>query len=122
MSDFKQQLGRFGEDMAAAFLERNGYKIVARNYCGGRRELDIIASKGGVLSFIEVKTRTSQSYGLPEEAINWQKQRHLASAIEKYVFDHDLFETPYQVDSIAVEVDKANKRIRIRHLKNIILG
>jgi putative endonuclease len=75
-TDFtKKVLGRKGEDVAASFLERHGCRIVARNYRGQAGEIDIIAEEvGSTVRFVEVKTRTSDCYGTPAEAVTYGKQ------------------------------------------------
>lgn len=78
-------LGKLGEDMAAEFLEEQGFKIWVRNYKCRAGEIDIIASKHGELSFIEVKTRRNFYYGRPCEAITPSKQRHIRMSAEYYL-------------------------------------
>lgn len=116
----KQRLGKFGEALACKYLERKGYKIIDKNFYTRSGEIDIIAEDGNILVFIEVKTRTSQTFGLPEEAINFHKQRRLAKTVELYFLKHRLFDQDYRVDSIAIEINKKNKSAKIRHEKNIL--
>lgn len=72
--------------MACKYLRAKGYSIVARNFrCRRYGEIDVIASKAGVLSFIEVKTRSSQRYGRPAEAVNLMKQRKIYRCAEYYL-------------------------------------
>lgn len=79
------ELGRRGEDAAAAYLERQGMIIVDRNWRSGRGEIDIVAIDGGELVICEVKTRASTSAGQPEEAVSPAKQRRLVRLAEAYV-------------------------------------
>lgn len=80
------KLGEYGENAACAYLKRQGYRILARNFRYRRYgEIDIVASKAGVLSFIEVKTRASQRYGAPAEAVNLTKQRKIYRCAEYYL-------------------------------------
>lgn len=89
----RQQSGRSGEDIAIAYLERQGYRVVARNWrpakAGLRGEVDVIAwhssSVGPVLCFVEVKTRTSPEGGSPQEAVTPAKQRQLCKLANAYV-------------------------------------
>lgn len=80
--------GQQGETLAAEYLLEHGYKILNRNYRHKRTEIDIIAQKDGVLVFIEVKTRASDVFGYPEEAVNWRKERILLNAAEVYIHRH----------------------------------
>ncbi len=70
----KKLLGRKGEDLTAAYLKKHGYKILERNYETPFGEADIIALKDGVYCFIEVKTRESDAFGLPSEAVDARKR------------------------------------------------
>ena len=76
-----RKLGKDGEDRAIKYLKKNGWKIARRNYKNPFGEIDIIAQKGDVVAFIEVKTRTSDLYGAPSEAVtNVRKQRYIMGA------------------------------------------
>ncbi|HEX2028238.1 MAG TPA: YraN family protein, partial [Nitriliruptorales bacterium] len=77
----RELLGSRGEELAAAFLEARGYCIVARNWRPGtgelRGELDLVAVRGGVVAFVEVKTRRSEAFGGPFTAVTWSKQARI---------------------------------------------
>lgn len=79
------KLGKIGEETAAKMLEAKGYRILKRNYRCESGEIDIIASRGGVISFVEVKTRRNCRYGRPCEAVDLKKQRHIRSAALSYL-------------------------------------
>jgi putative endonuclease len=97
----KQQLGKEGEDIAAAHLIKEGYKILARNYRSGRSEIDIIAMKEDILIIVEVKTRETDAYGNPEEAVGTSKVNILAQGAEDYMLNKDLYnDVRYDVISI----------------------
>ncbi len=81
--------GKLGEDKAAAFLQDKGYEILARNYRFRHSEIDIIAKKNKILMFVEVKTRTNVSFGMPEEFVDATKRRLIMKAAEQYIFDTD---------------------------------
>ncbi|WP_299446885.1 YraN family protein [uncultured Phascolarctobacterium sp.] len=82
----KNNLGVYGENLACKYLEAKGYVILQRNFrCRRYGEIDIIASKAGVLSFIEVKARASQRYGKPAEAVTLAKQRKIYRCAEYYL-------------------------------------
>lgn len=81
-----RSLGRYGEDLACKYLQAKGYKILKRNFrCRRFGEIDIVASKAGVLSFIEVKTRASLRYGMPAEAVTLAKQRKIYRVAQYYL-------------------------------------
>ena len=87
--------GRRGEDLAHRFLRKQGYTIVARNYrlSSGDAEADLIARDGEDLVIVEVKTRASDEYGPPEQAVNPEKRRHLMRVAREYARKTD---TPWE--------------------------
>ncbi len=80
--------GDKGEEIAAVYLVKNGYKMVERNWRFRHWEVDIIATKGRFLHFIEVKTRKSLRYGRPEESITRDKMSNLKNVAEEYQYQH----------------------------------
>ncbi len=81
----RQGLGRWGEDRAAEFLKAKGYRILERNYKNKIGEIDIIASDGKILLFVEVKTRRSLAYGQPYESVTRHKQIKIARVAFAYL-------------------------------------
>jgi putative endonuclease len=82
------ELGKKGEETAAAWLAEKGYQILERNWRTGRLEIDLIARKDQTIVIIEVKTRRESRHelpGRPEEAVQWKKQQHLAKAASSYL-------------------------------------
>ncbi len=102
--------------MAAAFLERSGFRILERNYHYGRGEIDLIADDAGELVFVEVKLRRSLAYGPPEDSITPGKQRTLRTTAEGYLYQHRIENRPCRFDVIAIEGSGA--ATEIRHLRN----
>ena len=85
-SQSTRKLGLYGEDLACKYLQAKGYVIMERNFrCRRFGEIDIVASKAGVLSFIEVKTRRSSRYGKPVEAVTLAKQRKIYRVAQYYL-------------------------------------
>ena len=86
-----REIGMQGEELVAQVLLARGYKILARNYRTRGGEIDIIARREGVIHFIEVKTRTrgTEDYGRPSEAVNGEKQRRIRSAAQYYFMRHE---------------------------------
>jgi len=82
----RNEIGRAGEAVAARFLEAKGWRIVGRNVrCGRAGEIDIVATRAGVLAFVEVKTRTSNRFGTPGEAVTWRKQARIRAMARDYL-------------------------------------
>lgn len=92
-------LGKAGEDAAMAYLERNGYTIRHRNWRKNRLELDIVAVKDEQLIVVEVKTRSNTDYIEPQDAVNWQKIRHIVVAADAYM-KHFGIDIPVRFDII----------------------
>lgn len=91
------EIGRFGEELAAKFLKKNGYKILERNYRVGHNEIDIIAETKEFTVFVEVKTRTAHKvygfdYGNPSDAVDRAKQRRTISAADAYLYKRNGYE------------------------------
>lgn len=80
------ELGKSGEMLAARFLEGKGYAIICQNWRYKHYEIDIIATRGKKIHFVEVKTRSSDFYGYPEESVTKKKFRFLKNAADEYLF------------------------------------
>jgi putative endonuclease len=119
----RKRVGRWGEDTAAVYLERRGYSILAQNVHNRYGEIDLIAcAADGGLVFVEVKTRTGQSYGDPEEAVDRRKIEHLCAAAEAYMVEHpELTGQNWQIDVIAILGRPGEKLedVQIEHFENI---
>lgn len=81
----RRELGRLGEDLACAYLAEHGFSIVVRNWRSRRGEIDIVARKGGLTAFVEVKTRRSGAFGPPEESVTPQKARRIKRLAGEYL-------------------------------------
>jgi putative endonuclease len=79
-------LGKLGEELAIDFLEKNGYEILETNWVFDKAEIDIIAQKNGILAIVEVKTRSSIEFGLPQDFVKPKKIKLLLKAVDEYVF------------------------------------
>lgn len=112
------ELGKWGEDEAALYLEDEGYIIVDRNWKIGRRDLDILALSpdGSTLVVVEVKTRADEDYLQPEEAVNRGKMRNLAIAANAYVKECHI-DKELRFDIIAI-VGKGRQVMSIEHLRD----
>jgi putative endonuclease len=108
--------GKIGEDLAARFLERNGFKILERNYRFERGEIDLIAEEGSELVFIEVKARNSTVFGAPEEAVTEEKQEQVRTVADGYLYEHDIDNRPCRFDVVAIEFK--NGKAEIRHIRD----
>lgn len=112
------ELGKIGEDIAANYLTRLGYKIIERNFECRQGEIDIIALHKKELVFIEVKTRTNTFYGEASEAVNKFKRKHLLNSIKYYIYKRNLEDEYIRIDIIEVYINGDN--IKINHIKQAI--
>ncbi len=114
----RNNLGKIGEALACAYLKRNGYEILERNYKTKIGEIDIVARDGKVLVFVEVKTRQSDLYGLPEEAINAKKMHKLTLLAELYISEKRLYQSKARFDIVSILMDGGSGSKSIRLIKN----
>ena len=122
MSDYRQKLGRWGEQLAAKRLEAKGYVLLDRNWRCPRGEIDLVAKDGDVLVFVEVKTRRGRSYGTPEEAFTRSKSKRLLELGQRYLLERDIEDVEWRVDLVAVELDRQGTLQRFEHLPNVAWG
>lgn len=110
--------GLSGEDAACQYLEQKGYKILRRNYRTYVGEIDIIASKGSTLSFIEVKTRRGEQFGKPREAVTPIKQQKIRRGAENYLAMTKLMDNIPDLSFDVIEVIRSRGQIKsINHLE-----
>ena len=110
----KSDIGKWGEDVARKFLEKEGYAILETNWLSGHKEVDIIATCNNCVGFVEVKTRTSK-FANPADAVNKQKQKFLIYAANYYVRSKGLdLEVRFDIITIVATQGK----VQIEHMKN----
>jgi putative endonuclease len=97
-------VGKKGEDIAAGHLARQGYAVRGRNV------------------FVEVKTRRSRTYGLPQEAVTARKKRRLAASARHYLQENGISDSPWRIDVVAVECDGTGTVERIEVFENAVTG
>jgi putative endonuclease len=107
------ELGKLGEDLAVEYLQKNGYEILETNWTFQKAEIDIIAKKEEVLAVIEVKTRSSLEFGLPQDFVKPKKIQLLVKAVDGYVNAKNL-DIDVRFDIIAIH--KENNSFVIEHL------
>ena len=109
------RLGKEGEEQACKYLEKTGYIILEKNWRFQKAEVDLIALADGMLILVEVKTRATDYFGEPEEAVTRNKQRLLCDAANAYLEQHALqHEVRYDIISIVSN----NKQTKLRHIKD----
>lgn len=116
---YKKELGDYGEYLAIQFLKTNGYEIISRNFFSRFGEIDIIAKDGDEYVFIEVKTRTNKQYGVPADAVDTYKRKHIVSASRYFIYKYNIANKYIRFDVIEVKINR--KKIDINHIKNVFL-
>lgn len=106
-------LGKLGEELAVEYLQKNGYAILETNWTFQKAEIDIIAKKENILAIVEVKTRSSLDFGLPQDFVKPKKIQLLVKAVDAYVIEKDL-DINVRFDIIAIH--KEGKSFAIEHL------
>ena len=122
-----KKIGDIGENIAAQYLKKNGFKVTKRNYWKKWGEIDIVAEKGNTIHFVEVKSvsrenvrdlKISDEAYRPEENVHPQKLKRLNRAIESYLAEHDE-RREWVIDVVAVFLDQARKEARCRMTENV---
>lgn len=108
--DSMQSFGKKGEEIAADFLAAKGYQVIERNYRFKKSEIDVICLAGGTLVFIEVKTRSTKSFGEPETFVSENQKQSVIRAAEHYIIEKD-WKGDIRFDIIAVYKDKERQEI-----------
>lgn len=112
--------GKFGEELAAKYLKKLGYRIIERNYRYSKlAEIDIIAQDRDELVFVEVKYRSTTSFGLPSEAVGYRKLQKIYQALLNYISNTNIKFKSYRIDVISIVGCDTPE---IEHFKNISLN
>lgn len=109
--DKRQSLGKTGEDLACAELERRGYAILARRHRSRFGEIDIIASSRGDIVFVEVKARAGDEFGGSAAAVTAWKQRRIAQMAVDYLSKHRLHDRPCRFDVVTVDLSNGSPKV-----------
>ena len=106
----KRQVGDFGEEITAEYLEKNGYRILDRNYSKPFGEIDIIAIKDDLIAFVEVKTRKSDTFAYAAEAVDFYKQQRIRRASQAYLMEKNMsdFLMTFDIAEVYLDTRKIN--------------
>ena len=118
MSAESMAFGELGERIAARWLVRKGWRVLARRFRSGHRDIDLIVERSGTVAFVEVKARRGAWFGDPVEAVHWRKRRELVRSASVWVDRHgrSVAAAIYRFDVVGVLVE--GERVRIRHVEN----
>jgi putative endonuclease len=105
--------GRAAEDAAAAWLERQGYRVLARNHATRRGEVDLVCRERGTLCFVEVRSRARLDYGSPAASVTVAKARRVVAAATDWALRHGGLDQPMRFDVVAVELTRGAPRFEL---------
>ena len=108
--DIRHALGTGGEDIAARLYREQGFDVVDRNYRVPGGELDLVARRGSTIVFCEVKTRRSDRWGVPAEAVSWRKQQRLRRAGAQWLREHQPGRVDVRFDVVSILVERGRAR------------
>ena len=112
------ELGMEGEREAVKYLKKEGYEILETNWHFHRYEIDIIARKNEVLAIVEVKTRATDYFGDPEDAVDYKKRRRIVESADAYIEERDL-DIEVRFDIVAIL--KINGGLKLRYIEDAFL-
>lgn len=116
----QMDVGKLGEYIARRHLETNGHVVLCQNWHSREGEIDLVTKDGDQIVFVEVKARTSHAFGWPEENITPVKRRRLQKTAWEYLDAHELMETDWRIDVIAIDLSANGRLERLEHYKNAI--
>ena len=118
MSDPRIKVGKIGEALAIEHFKARGYEIRAQNYRTRSGEIDLIVQHGKRVVFVEVKTRRSSKFGIPQAAVTPAKQRQISKIALSYLQTHNLLDVPCQFDVVAIVLSWKFELIKLQHIEN----
>lgn len=118
MDHSRLNIAKMGEALAVKHLKARGCKILAQNYRARRGEIDLIAQDGAFTVFVEVKTRRSLKFGVPQAAVTWQKQRQISKVALAYLQSQNLLDAPCRFDVIAIHLSPQLKVLNLEQIES----
>ncbi len=111
MKKDNKTLGTLAEELAAVYFQKKGYTILEKNFKAPCGEIDLILQDGPELVFVEVKARTSDKYGLPQESVDLRKQKQITKTATWYMTLKGLHDNPARFDVLAIQVSQDGYKI-----------
>ena len=122
MNSANKSAGQLGENIATYYLEKKGYKVLQKNYHSRFGEVDLVCqTPEGAWAFVEVKFRRSKKFGSPEDSVTTWKLKKIIKTAQLYLLKHTkaLSIPSFQIDVVAIELDRVRKSYKIRHHQNM---
>lgn len=114
MTKATNDFGELGERIAARWLEHSGWRVLARRFRAGRRDIDLVVERDGLVAFVEVKARSGEEFGDPVEAVHRRKQRSLSRSAQTWIVRHGRLGEQYRFDVVGILL--RDKRVFVRHV------
>lgn len=119
-NNFKQRFGAWGERQAEAYLVDRGLESLERNYRTEYGEIDLVMRQGDQIVFVEVKTRSNDAFGLPEESVTELKKAHLIQSAQKYMEDHPEILYEWRIDVVSIRGKRGSDPVEIYWIENAL--
>ena len=113
-----KEVARIGEELAAEYLTDRGYQILERNYRLRSGEIDLIVKQGKRIVFVEVKTRRTLKFGVPQAAVTSAKQKQISKLALSYLQANNLLDVPCRFDVVAVFLSSKSTPTKLEHIQN----
>ena len=118
---YQKQIGKRGESIAAEFLRQNGFQLLEQNFTSRYGEIDLVAIKSDCVVFVEVKTRTTQTFGMPEDSVTPAKLERIQNAGLIWLQEHPEAPGDWRIDVVAILMDSHHQVQDIKHFVNVQL-
>ncbi len=116
----KKELGIYGEAIAQNYLRKKGYHIIEANFRCKAGEIDVVARHKKDLVFIEVRTKSGEDFGTPEESVTFAKKEKLVACALSYLMLRNQEASSWRVDFVAVELEADGKPKRVEIIENVL--
>lgn len=113
-----KEVARIGERLAAQYLKEQGYQILEHNYRLRTGEIDLIAKEGERIVFVEVKTRRTLKFGVPQAAVTLTKQKQISKVALSYLQSNEMLDAPCRFDVVAVFLSPKSTTPKLEHIRN----
>lgn len=113
-----KEVARIGERLAAQYLKEQGYQILEHNYRLRTGEIDLIAKEGERIVFVEVKTRRTLKFGVPQAAVTLAKQKQISKIALSYLQANNLLDAPCRFDVVAIFLSSKSTPVKLEHIQN----
>jgi putative endonuclease len=114
----RKKIGWWGGELACQFYENKGYSILAQNVLTPYGEIDLVARKSFELVFVRVKTRTTLTFGFPEESISPVKMKHMVESVENYIQNHPELDDLWRIDVLSIQRLKGTGEVQYAWFEN----